>query len=349
MMKDIISIIIPCYNVGNLIKRCLDSVFGQSVRTVSYEVICIDDKSEDNTLEELLSYESIYPENMLVIPLEENGKQGYARNVALDYASGDFIMYVDADDVIADGILETLYQAIIEYQCDVAECAYKSFTDEPDMVVETQGKVEIYDMGEAAWRKTCILRHFNKTAPWGRLYKKELLEHENVFFLEKTTMEDTYFTELCMSYMHRYVHIPETYYFYYINTNGTYHSARALTYYMDSMRVQNLATDRIFGEGLLADCDQEWEYLHFLKAFCDPIARMLKNREFFSYENYVWAYSELHARYPAAAENIYVKSSAAATVAFAREIAKKMYSEQGLAMLMYGEGYANSDMDLRNQ
>lgn len=338
MARDMISIIIPCYNVENLIKRCLDSVFGQTVRAVSYEVICIDDKSEDNTLEVLLSYEKTYPKNMIVIPLEENGKQGRARNIALDYASGDFVMYVDADDVIADGMLEALYQAIIEYQCDVVECAYKSFTDEPDMVVETTGKAEIYDMRDATWRKACILRRFHRTAPWGRLYKKELLEYEDVFFPENITMEDTYFTELCMSHMRRYVYIPETYYFYYINAAGTYHSAQALTYYMDSMRVQNLATDRIIGEGALMDCGREWEYLHFLKAFCDPIARMLKNRDFFSYENYVWAYSELHARYPAAAENIYAKGSAAATVAFALEVAKKMYSEQELAMLMYGEG-----------
>lgn len=341
MVKDKISIIIPCYNVENLIKRCLDSVFRQTVQTVSYEVICVDDKSEDNTLEVLLLYEKVYPQNMVVIPLEENGKQGRARNIALDYVSGNFIMYVDADDVIADGMLEMLYQAIIKYQCDVAECAYKSFTDEPDMDVETRGKVEIYDMDDVAWRRACILRHFHKTAPWGRLYKKELLEYEDVFFPERITMEDTYFTELCMSHMHRYIYIPETYYFYYINSNGTYHSAQALTYYMDSMQTQNWATDRIAEEGLLAECSLEWEYLHFLKAFCDPIARMLKSKDFFSYENYVWAHTELHARYSTAAENIYVKDSTAVTVAFAREIAKKIYSEQELAMLMYGESYAD--------
>lgn len=341
MVKDKISIIIPCYNVENLIKRCLDSVFKQTVQTVNYEVICVDDKSEDNTLEVLLLYEKVYPQNMVVIPLEENGKQGRARNIALDYASGNFIMYVDADDVIADGMLEVLYHAIIKYQCDVAECAYKSFTDEPDMDVETRGKVEIYDMDDVAWRRACILRHFHKTAPWGRLYKKELLEYEDVFFPERITMEDTYFTELCMSRMHRYVYIPETYYFYYINSNGTYHSAQALTYYMDSMQTQNWATDRIAEEGLLAECSLEWEYLHFLKAFCDPIARMLKSKEFFSYENYVWAYTELHTRFSTAAENIYVKDSTAVTVAFSREIAKKIYSEQELAMLMYGESYAD--------
>lgn len=151
--KEKISIIIPCYNVEGLIKRCLDSIFAQAAETVSFEVICVDDKSSDRTLDILLSYEEQNPENMIIISLEENGKQGRARNIALDYATGEYIMYVDADDVIAQGMLETLYRAIKKYQCDVAECAYKSFTGEPELDVETLGEIELYDMGDAASRK----------------------------------------------------------------------------------------------------------------------------------------------------------------------------------------------------
>lgn len=67
------------------------------------------------------------------------------------------------------------------------------------------------------------------------------------------------------------------------------------------------------------------------------MARMLKDKEFFSYDNYVWAFSELKNRFPNAAENVYIAGSSTALIMFVREIAQKLYSEQELAMLMYGE------------
>ncbi len=330
-----VSIIIPCYNVEDLIKRCLNSIFAQTVETVSYEVICVDDKSTDRTLEILLSYEKQNPENMIIIPLEENGKQGHARNVALDYAAGEYIMYVDADDVIADGILETLYQAAEKYQCDVAECAYKSFSDEPDLEIRTVGEIELYDMEDALSRKKCILNHFLRTAPWGRLYRKELLELDDVFFPEGITMEDTYFTELCMAHMHYYVYIPDTLYFYYINPDGTFHNPKASTYYMDAVQVQNWATDRIVEKNLLEDCGQEWEYIHFYKAFRDPMVRMITDKASFSYQNYVRMFFELQKRYPDVADNIYIAASTTVLTLFMRVITRELCSEQALATLMY--------------
>lgn len=341
-MLEKISVIIPCYNVEKWIKRCLDSVFAQTVNSVHFEVICVDDKSTDNTLDILLSYERHHQENMIVIPLEENGRQGRARNIALNYTSGDYIMYVDADDLIADGMLEALYQVLTEYQCDVVGCGLKPFTDDIDLAVEGTGEVKIYDMNNISYRKACLLQHAFRVGPVARLYKKELLENEDVYFAENIAMEDIYFTELCMSYMQRYGYIDNIYYLYYTNDEGTYRNPKALTYYMDSLKVQNWATDKIIADKLHMGCEQEWEYLHFMKAFCEPMSRMLKDKEFFSYENYVWAFSELKNRFPNAAENVYIAGSSTALIMFVREIAKKLYSEQELAMLMYGESYADA-------
>lgn len=339
-MLEKISIIIPCYNVEKWIKRCLDSIFTQTVKTICFEVICVDDKSTDNTLNILLSYERHHQENMIVIPLEENGKQGRARNIAFNYASGDYVMYVDADDLIADGMLETLYRVSAEYQCDVVECGWKPFTEETDPAIGGGiGEVKIYDMNYISYKKACLLKHAFRTSPFARLYKKELLENEDIFFAENITMEDIYFTELCMAYAQRYGFIDSIYYFYYTNCGGTYHNPLAHTYYMDSMKVQNWATDKLIADKLQTGCEQEWEYLHFMKAFCEPMARMLKNKYIFNYENYVWAFSELKSRFPNAAENVYIAGSSTALIIFVREIARQLYSEQEVAMLMYGEGY----------
>lgn len=338
-MKKKVSIIIPCYNVEQTIVRCLNSIFGQKAEMVEYEVICIDDKSEDGTLTLLLDYEQQHQENMILLSLEENGKQGRARNIALDYAGGDYVMYVDADDVLAPDILDSLHEAMVKYQCDVAECNYKTFSDECDYVVETNGEVEVYDMTDVSWRKACILRRFPKTAPWGRLYRRELLEKQDIFFPEGITMEDAYFSELAMANMKKYVWIPQTLYFYYINPNGTYYNKKANSYYMDSMIVQNAAVDKIQERGLLPACGRELEYLYFLKAFCDPVSRMLKSKDFFCYENYCRAYRELMERFPAVAENPYVRQSETELLMFSRELSTRLFSERELAMAMYGGDY----------
>lgn len=340
-MREKISIIIPCYNVESVLSRCLDSIFCQDIDVADYEVICVDDNSTDGTLNLLCEYEKSYPESMIVIALEENGKQGKARNIALGYASGNYVMYVDADDVLAPNILKRLYKTLIEYNCDVAECNYKSFSVGNSFIVESIGKAEIYDMTDAKWRKACILRRFPKTAPWGRLYKRELLTEQDIFFPEGITMEDTYFSELCMAHMKKYVWLPETLYFYYINPNGTYYGKKAINYYMDTLIVQNMATDRIRMNGLLPDCEKELEYLYFLKAFCDPIARMIKNKDYFSYKNYEWAYRELLERYPLIGENPYVWQSKAELLMFSRELSKRLFFEDELAMALYGDDYKN--------
>ena len=340
-MKEKISIIIPCYNVENELRRCLDSVFAQDVQSADYEVICVDDKSTDTTLDILLEYEKKHPENMAVIPLDSNGKQGHARNVAFEYAGGEYITYVDADDVIAPGMLRILYDNLKKYDCDVAECNYKMFTEVCDYNVETAGKIENYDMQDVSWKKACILRRFSRTSPWGRLYKRTLIKNNDIFFPEDITMEDVYFSEMSMAYMTKYVWLPQTLYFYYVNTNGTYFNPQAAKYYMDALRVQNFAIDRIRSERLDFNCEKEYEYHYFWNAFCGIIRRMILDKNFFSYENYLLAYQEVGERYPNILQNIYVLTSEAELIKFSIELFKRIFSKKELAMAMYGDSYAD--------
>ena len=97
-MQPLISVIIPCYNVSKYLDRCMDSLLKQTIGYNKLELIFINDASTDNTLDMLLGYEEKYPDTVLVINLEENKKQGFARNLALEYATGKYIGYVDSDD-----------------------------------------------------------------------------------------------------------------------------------------------------------------------------------------------------------------------------------------------------------
>ena len=93
---DKVSIIIPVYNAEKYLRKCLDSVMSQDYG--SYEVICVNDCSPDNSREILEEYRGKYPEKIVVLENEENMGQGRSRMRALKQASGENFMYVDSDD-----------------------------------------------------------------------------------------------------------------------------------------------------------------------------------------------------------------------------------------------------------
>ena len=103
-----VSVIIPCYNVEPYIGECLDSVIGQTIGKENLEIIVVDDCSTDNTVQILQAYETRYPEQMIVVLCEQNGRQGTARNIGLSYASGEFVSFVDSDDYMPDDAVEKI-------------------------------------------------------------------------------------------------------------------------------------------------------------------------------------------------------------------------------------------------
>ena len=98
-----ISVIIPCFNATKYLPKCFMSLVQQTIGIDQIELIFVDDAStdEDATWNMLQEFERAYPESIKILKLEENMRQGGARNVALQYATGEYIAFVDADDFVA--------------------------------------------------------------------------------------------------------------------------------------------------------------------------------------------------------------------------------------------------------
>lgn len=124
-----LSVIIPAYNAGQTIGRCLDSLL-QSVQQAPVEVICIDDGSKDNTWEILQSYSKKYA--CLRIFHKENGGVGSARNLGLSQANGDYIAWVDSDDYVTRDWYETIYAGLEKYNPDCLVFDYFYTRDDVD-------------------------------------------------------------------------------------------------------------------------------------------------------------------------------------------------------------------------
>lgn len=96
-MTGKISVIIPCYNVQMYVAECLNSVLNQTYK--NFEIICVDDGSSDNTLKLLNDFKEKYPSLISIISSSNKGAPA-ARNLGLKAAQGDFIQFLDADDII---------------------------------------------------------------------------------------------------------------------------------------------------------------------------------------------------------------------------------------------------------
>lgn len=107
MSDALISVIIPIYNMEAYLSRCLDSVLNSTYR--SLEIICIDDGSTDKSLEILRDYETI--DSRLVVISKENGGVSSARNTGLDRMTGEYVSFVDPDDLVHPQYFELLLQA----------------------------------------------------------------------------------------------------------------------------------------------------------------------------------------------------------------------------------------------
>lgn len=124
-----LSVIIPAYNAGQTIGRCLDSLL-QSVQQALVEVICIDDGSKDNTWEILQSYSKKYA--CLRIFHKENGGVGSARNLGLSQAVGNYIAWVDSDDYVTTDWYATIHEGLEKYNPDCLVFDYFYTRDDVD-------------------------------------------------------------------------------------------------------------------------------------------------------------------------------------------------------------------------
>ena len=113
-----ISVIVPIYNSGKYINKCLDSLLNQTLN--SMEIICINDGSTDNSLKIIEEYRK--KSNKIRIINQSHSGQGVARNKGVSVASGQFIGFVDSDDYVALNFYEELYIASIKHNVDCVAC-----------------------------------------------------------------------------------------------------------------------------------------------------------------------------------------------------------------------------------
>ncbi len=280
-MKRRISVIVPIYNAEKYIDRCLKSIAAQTYGIKNLEIILVDDASTDNTPGHLKNFETQYQDNVIFIRCEENRRQGAARNIGLDYATGEYVTFVDADDLLDNTMLEKMAEAMNRYDCDVVECGYKQFSDEREAYVEKDIESPYYlDLRDINNRKRFIIDS-EKTAVWGRLYKRNFIEDNKMRFVERLFYQDVQFSGISMFLINTYYRINETLYYYYYNEDGTVFSVYKPERVHQETKVMDLFLSELYERNMLKDImnryRMEFEAFCTLKCYMDPFHLLVRS------------------------------------------------------------------------
>lgn len=177
-MKDLISVIIPVYNVQEYLPACLDCVCGQTYQNL--EIILVDDGATDQSGAICDDYAKKDPRVKVIH--KANGGQSSARNMGIDVAQGKWLTFVDSDDLVAPDLVEALLHAIDD--CDIAMCDRQKFTQMPAPQAAA-GTITRYDKKEMLRKIYDAPKYI---AIWGKLYRRELFERFR--FVEGIIYED---------------------------------------------------------------------------------------------------------------------------------------------------------------
>ncbi len=264
-MPKKISIIIPCFNVEAYIERCAQSLFRQTMGMEHLELIFINDASTDHTLDRLTELEALYPEDIMIINSSENLRQGGARNIGLQYASADYIAFLDSDDWVEPRMYEVLLNKMLENDCDFVCCNFKRVQSEDEPMGRTglEDHLVIVDTEEA--RKSVLVNNSGYGGIGSKLYKKQFITDHELTFPEHLAYEDNYWGTLVDLYVKKYYVVEEYFYHYFVNPESTIMTTNR-KYHFDRLKIELLKIEELKARGVFKQYYEEWEY-NFLNFF----------------------------------------------------------------------------------
>ena len=209
-----VSVIIPMFNAEKYIAECLESILIQTFK--DFEVIVVDDCSTDNSVAVVENYLEKFGGRLKLYHTEKNSGSGaMPRNKGLKISRGEYIFFVDADDLITPTALEELYSAAKKFSADVVylERHFEASEDlgEIFMTGETFGKPNL-EVNNLADRVLALTEEKIFLTPWSKFVKRDFLMEHEIFFPHVTISEDDIWTYELFFSAERLLRVPNPVY-----------------------------------------------------------------------------------------------------------------------------------------
>ena len=211
-----LSIIIPLYNKGDYIERCLKSLINQNLSSNEYEIIIVDDGSTDSGRFIIQNYAEKC-KNILIYNQENKGVS-VARNKGLQLSTGNYVYFLDADDYLAENVLSQMIGLSIKNNLEILEFGSIEAEENefPDSTSQFSNNVKV-DVKDGL---SYIVDYDFRNQAWRYIVKRDLLEKTGIKFIKDWMYEDTLFTaslflkatrmaKINVEY-HRYVVVPHS-------------------------------------------------------------------------------------------------------------------------------------------
>lgn len=215
-MDELISVIVPVYNVEQYIARCIESILKQTY--TNFELILVDDGSPDQAGKICDEYAAM--DKRITVIHQKNKGLSAARNAGLSIMRGQYVTFIDSDDFVHERYLTVLHQLIKRYGVGVSQVAFEC--GEADAFSKSDGKTE-----EILFRDSTLFgdRRVKITA-WAKLYNASLFL--NLRFPEGKINEDEFVTYKTIAYGEGIVVSSEKLYYYYSRSSSIMHTKKTV-------------------------------------------------------------------------------------------------------------------------
>jgi len=218
----LVSIIIPIFNVESYIRRCIESLLSQTYQ--NFEIILVDDGSPDKCPQICDEYAA--KDARIKVIHKQNGGQAEARNLGLDVATGDYILFLDSDDYIHQDTIGDMLEIAEKESADIVQCTFIRGAENQFPTITKTKETEEYD------NHSIFYSRIQKIIVWGKLYKRELWDNIRMP-VGKLNYEDDATTWKLYYRSKKTVFVNTPYYYYFINPDSTMacqHKAMSLAF-----------------------------------------------------------------------------------------------------------------------
>ena len=216
--NDLVSIIVPVYNVEKYIQKCLASISAQTYHNI--EVILVDDGSTDGSGR--ICDEASSADARFTVVHKANGGLSDARNTGLSAIGGTWVFFLDSDDYISPHCIETMLNAALESGAEIVECEFSTVGDDEKINwTYPTGRYELHRQPEALerfldYRGTWIMA-------WNKLYRADLFE--DIRFPVGRLNEDEFTTPYLVEHARLYASLKDSLYAYVQREGSIMHTA----------------------------------------------------------------------------------------------------------------------------
>ena len=273
-MTPHISLIVPVYNAASYIEACLASLMAQTMDDI--ELLLVDDHGSDNSIQLAQAYLEAHPTSKQVrfLATPRNMGPGAARNVGIHAARGEYVGFVDSDDVVSPNFCEQLYAAAIARDADLAYCQAQLV--KPDEVLPIHNPVIEGGAFEGERRRFFLTRYITLFVSF--LYRRSLLDEYGIVFPYTRSAEDSYFLTCALLAAQRIACVDEPLYQYLVHEESL-SEVRNPKRYADKIKSFDLLLDFAKEKGLYAANKTELDYIYLKKGYLLSLLTYLYNED----------------------------------------------------------------------